>query len=145
MKGHISIAFIALILLSTSAFSQVLRLGRDKTVEDLTKMPYVDLSDASRFQAAMTGTPEESKRAIYFDRPRHQLFNTENPAKSDSISSFTRYTYGAGYDSLPTKLADVIVTGRVVSETPHLSKHGTSVYTAFQCTPRSFLKGKTTA
>lgn len=115
-----------------------------QVVSNKTKIPsnypYLDLSTPDKAHARMEIPVSEENRAGRYGNHLPPLFNESNPEKSGEIHYSTHYTYGA-QDPLHIKDSTVIAVGRISAATPHLSQGGGSVYSTFQFSPGSILKG----
>jgi hypothetical protein len=105
-------------------------------VQNLKSLPALDLSDEIKARASSTVTPDEKERASKYNRiNRRPIFDKADPLRSDRYIHIDRYQYGAPDGSVHLNDSDLVVYGKILSESPHLTSNGGSVYSTFLFSP----------
>jgi hypothetical protein len=103
----------------------------------LDALPFVDLSNSDSLRAHIDPSTAEGRRAARYDTPSAQPLYRP---KEEHRPPFR--TAGELRPDVPIELkADVIATGTIVSESAHLTKSGSEIYSTFRFHPDKVLKG----
>jgi hypothetical protein len=106
----------------------------------LDTLPFVNMSDSVALRSKIDLSTAEGKRAARYESPGSvPLYDPLTGALNKQSAPATLANPVGG--PLPVNIADIIVVGDITSEAAHITKSGARIYTTFDFTLKTFIKG----
>jgi hypothetical protein len=132
--------WLLVVLLVPSLTGQVHRPSinpADSQQDPLDNLPYITLSESIDLRSHIDQRTPEGERASRFDYPT--MPPLYDPKTADH-NEHRRVIGNPAFGSLPTPIADLIAIGVISSESVHITKSGTNLYSTFNFLPETYLK-----